>query len=195
MLAQGPPLVFAAEEVAAPQLGNARLRARGRSCSRCSPGISGSGPSSSKTEASQPKAIDKEAIRRRGARGCRVDARNITMGIWQLRSWYVEIAGLSAAFGQTDTSCSMAQVHPKTADSRAASALAELDRLAPCSNGFFAPEHGLWICIRLHCRPSLWMWRFAIGRAVQKLYGLAIAGMGYWRAPAPRGRGRATPAP
>jgi hypothetical protein len=67
----------------------------------------------------------------------------------------------------------------KRPNSRAASALAELDRLAPCSNGFFAPEHGLWICIRLHCRPSLWMRRFAIGRAVQKLYGLAIAGMGY----------------
>jgi hypothetical protein len=43
-----------------------------------------------------------------------------------------------------------------------ASAVAELDPLAPCSSGF-APEHGLWICIRLHCRPSLWMWRFAFG--------------------------------
>ena len=196
MLAQGPPLVFAAEEVAALQLGNARLRARGRSCSRCSPGISGSGPSSSKTEASQPKAIDKEAIRRRGARGCRVDARNITMGIWQLRSWLRRNCWIVGGVRpDRHVVFDGAAAPEKRPNSRAASALAELDRLAPCSNGFFAPEHGLWICIRLHCRPSLWMWRFAIGRAVQKLYGLAIAGMGYWRAPAPRGRGRATPAP
>src|SRR5580704_15205267 len=108
MLAQGPPLVFAAEEVAAPQLGNARLRARGRSCSRCSPGSLGTGRRVRKRR--------RRSLRRRGARGCRADARNITIGIWQLRSWYVEIAGLSAAFGQTDTSCSMAQLHPKTAE-------------------------------------------------------------------------------
>ena len=71
MLAQGPPLVFAAEEVAALQLGNARLRARGPLLFALLSGTSESGPSSSKTEASQPKAIDKEAIGRRGARGCR----------------------------------------------------------------------------------------------------------------------------
>jgi hypothetical protein len=79
----------------------------------------------------------------------------------------------------------------KRPNSRAAPALAELDRLAPCSNGFLPPSTGFGSVFIFIAGHRFGCGGLQLGRPLRNSTVSLSLAWAIWRAPALRGRGRA----